>query len=365
MANGSSNEKFYIKIAQFNVQSIISKKALLINFLFDNDIDICMLNETWLKSGSVFSIPSYNIVQQNGPDGHGGAAILIKNSFKYSIIQTPYFDFLQSTAIRLKTYSGDLTLLCAYASPPAQRSRRGPFKSENLKQIIDNLPEPILLSSDLNAHHVAFGCRSNNSRGNLIYNVLDECDLCILNTGSPTTVGTSIHNPSSIDITCASPNIAALCEWKVHDDPMGSYHFPILIDIQVCAEKYVTGVPSERFNYKQADWSKFFSESENAFDYLDFDNSSPQDIYQSFCDTLNRIKQNCIPKIINRSPYKIKKPVPWWDNECATAVNNSRLALSNYKSDPTIEKYIEYKKVDAQKKKLLSKKKKGWLEIFV
>lgn len=364
--NDIQNRKTYIKITQFNVQSVISKKALLINFLFDNDIDVCMLNETWLKSRSVFSIPSYNIVLQNGPDGHGGVAILIKNSFKYSVVQTPYYDFLQTTAVVLKTSTGNLSLLCAYAPPPPRRNHRGEynrgsFESGKLKQIINNLPKPIFLASDLNAHHVAFGCHYNNSRGNAIYNLLDDCDLCILNTGAHTTVGNSVHNPSSIDIACASPNITPLCEWKVHDDPMGSYHFPTLINIQILPEKYVTGVPFERFSYKQADWSKFYSESEKAFSSIDFDSHTPQDIYNSFCDILNKIKQNCIPKVVSQSPYKIKKPVPWWDNECATAVNNSRLALRSYRADPTIDKYIEYKKVDALKKRLLSKKKKdGW-----
>lgn len=355
------NRKLNITIAQFNIQSLNNKKALLENFLYEKDIDICMLNETWLKSENTnFSVSGYNIVLQNGPGGHGGVAILIKNSFKYSVIHTPYYDFLQTAAINLKTNAGNLTLLCAYA-PPNCVGRR--FKCRKLKQIIDTLPKPIMLSGDLNAHHVAFGCRSSNTRGNDVYNLLDECDLCILNTGSPTTVGTIRSNPSSIDITCVSPDVAPLCEWTVHEDPMGSYHFPILVDIQISVQKYVTGTPSERFNYRQADWSKFSSESEKAFDNINYD-QSPLEIYNSFCDILNSLKHNCIPKIVSHYPYKMKTPAPWWDKECADAVNNSRSALRNYRSNPTIPNYIEYKKVDALKKKLLSQKKKdSWRSL--
>lgn len=355
----SSDIKTYITIAQFNIQSVNNKKPLLFNFISANDIDICLLNETFLKETSNFSVPGYDIIKQNGPNGHGGVAILIKNTFKYKVVQTPYYDFMQTAAITIKTDIGILSLLCVY-SPP----RGGRFKTRKLKQIIDDLPKPIMLSGDLNAHHVAFGCMSTNSRGNDIYNLLDECDLCILNTGSPTTVGTAHHNPSAIDISCISPTVAPLCEWKVHDDPMGSYHFPTIVNIQTSVQKYIIGPPSERFIYSRANWSKFHSESEQAFNNLNLNTENILNIYNSFCDILNNLKLECIPKIVHKSSYTLKKPVPWWDNECWTAVNNSKSALRHYRLYPTIENYIEYKKVDAKKKKLISEKKKlGWNKL--
>lgn len=244
-------------------------------------------------------------------------------------------------------------LCCVLIAPP----KAGRFKSRKLKQIINDLPKPIMLSGDLNAHHVAFGCRSTNSRGNEIYNMLDECDLCILNTGTPTTVGTMCHSPSAIDISCISPAIAPLCEWKVHHDPMGSYHFPTIVNIQTSLEKYVVGPPSERFIYSRADWLKYHSESENAFNNINFETESPLDVYNSFCDILNNLKHVYIPKVINKAPYRIKKPVPWWDDDCANAVNESRYALSNYRLHPTVENYIEYKKIDARKKKVNKREK--------
>lgn len=119
--NFNNNIKTYISIAQFNIQSVNNKKPLLINFLNENDIDICFLNETWLKERSNFSVPGYFITKQDGPNGHGGVAILIKNTFKYKLFNTPYYDFLQTRAIIIKTGAGDLSLLCAY-SPPQSRS---------------------------------------------------------------------------------------------------------------------------------------------------------------------------------------------------------------------------------------------------
>lgn len=186
------------------------------------------------------------------------------------MVYTPYYDFLQTSAIIVKTGIGNLSLLCAYSPPQGGR-----FKCRKLKKIINNLPKPVMLSGDLNSHHVTFGCLSTNSRGSDLHNLLDECDLCILNTGLPTTVGTIHHKPSAIDISCISPTVAPSCEWKVYDDPMGSYHFPTITNIQTSIEKYVVGPPAEHFIYKQADWSKYHSESKEAFDHLNFEVESP------------------------------------------------------------------------------------------
>lgn len=348
------NTPNYIRIAQFNIQSINSKKPLLINFLNDSKIDVCLLNETWLKDANRFNIPGYNFINKNTSNGYGGVGILIKNTFKYETLQIPFYDYLQSVAIVLHTTAGKLSILCTYCPP-----RGGRFKTRKLKQIINSLPKPLMLSGDLNAHHIAFGCLTCNSRGSEIYNLLDDSDMCILNTGSPTTVGSIHHNQSAIDISCISAVMAPLCYWKVHDDAMGSYHYPTIIDIQTAPEKYEIGETSEKYLYKKANWSKYISESELAFNNLELDNINPLKSYDDFCSILSDIKESCIPKFKRNKQYTIKKPVPWWDDECLQVVLKSKMALNEYKNNSSLENYIEYKKIDAMKKRFLSDKKKN------
>ncbi|OWR55429.1 RNA-directed DNA polymerase from mobile element jockey [Danaus plexippus plexippus] len=248
---------------------------------------------------------------------------------------------------------GELSILCAYSPPRGSR-----FKCRRLKQIIDDLPTPMLLAGDLNAHHVAFGCRSTNSRGNDVYNLLDECNLCILNTGAYTTVGNISHNQSAIDIACVTPSIAPFCHWRVHDDPMGSYHYPTICDIYLNAEKYEVNNPSDRYLYKKANWTLFNSETGKAFKEFSINTSDPLSCYDKFISILNIIKDKCIPKATRISQYINKKPVPWWDNECADAVKKSKDALNYYRLLPSTENFIKYKRLDAIKKKLLRQKKK-------
>lgn len=118
--------------------------------------------------------------------------------------------------------------------------------------------------------------------------------------------------PSAIDISCISPSVTPLCNWKVHDDSMGSYHYPTIIDIQTSAMKYDIGVPTERYIYNKADWCKFASETKSILSECSNDYSNPLKSYEEFCEGLNQIRDNTIPKF-KRST--IKTPVPWWDSK--------------------------------------------------
>ncbi|CAF4764582.1 unnamed protein product [Pieris macdunnoughi] len=112
---------------------------------------------------------------------------------------------------------------------------------------------------DLNAHHIVFGCQSNNSRGNSLYNLIDELDLCILNDGSATTVQIPNRNASAIDVTLVNPAIAPLCEWRIHDDSMGSYHYPTQVVVNVKPSTYEVLPVEEKYIYCKADWTEYYN----------------------------------------------------------------------------------------------------------
>lgn len=56
----------YLRIVQHNIQSINNKKPLLNILLKDNNIDVCLLNETWLKNSSPkLNFPGYACLNKN------------------------------------------------------------------------------------------------------------------------------------------------------------------------------------------------------------------------------------------------------------------------------------------------------------
>lgn len=343
-------------IAQFNIQSANSKKQLLINFLQNKNIDICLLNETWLKDHQNFSIPGYNFYNKNSVNSHNGVAILIKPFLKYTVLDTPFYEDIQTIALSLSTEIGAMTVLCVYCP-----QRGSHIRINKLRNIIRDLPKPILVSGDFNAHHIAFGCYSTKSRGEDLYNLIDDCELCILNDGNFTTVNRPTCNPSAIDVTFISANLAPLCEWSVHDDAMGSYHYPTITKLALNIDKYQINAPVERFLYNKTDWNRFQELSKTYFQDMSVSDDDPLFSYLDFCTRLDGLKQAVVPRFVKTTNFRTKPPAPWWNSTCEQSVIASYDALKLYKSDSTMENYINYKRLDALKKRTISEQKKnGW-----
>lgn len=340
----------YLRIAQFNIQSLQSKKTLLNKFLSEQNVDVCLLNETWLKSNSkIPNFTSYNFIFKNSINEHNGVGILIKQYLKYDIINTSFYESIQNVCVSIETSIGKLHILCIYCPPNSAR-----FDCSKMKKLLLETPKPCLIMGDFNAHHILFGCHSNNSRGNSLYNIIDEFDLCVLNDGSPTTVQYPNRNASAIDLALVSPTIAAFCEWRVYDDPMGSYHYPTLVDVNVKPSVYEVRPVEEKFIYSRADWSNFYNLSEHSFSQIDVGNVEPLESYNNFVHILYHIRNETIPKQkSNQTLQVLRKPAPWWNKMCDDAVKKSKEALAAYKNSPSIPNFIIYKKVDAKKKRIL------------
>lgn len=251
----------YLNIAQFNVQSLQSKTALLKTFLSEQNIDICLLNETWLKSTSIIpNFTPYNLIHKNSVNEHNGVGILIKQNIKYSIVNTTFHDSIQNICISVETSMGTLHILCVYCPPNSSR-----FATNKMRKVLLEISKPCLIMGDFNAHHILFGCQTNNNRGNSLYTLIDDFDMCILNEGEATTVQYPNRNASAIDLALVSPTLAPFCEWRVHDDSMGSYHYPTVVVINVKPSIYEVRPVEEKYIYCKADWSKYNGTIRNLF----------------------------------------------------------------------------------------------------
>lgn len=343
----------HLMIVQHNIESLKPKMALFKQFLNDYNVDICILNETWLKPTDSINIGGYKIYRQDSNNGYGGVAILCKNYINCTKVDVNSTDKIQTLAINVKTKDSSFSILGAYCPP-----RSGRFPISELKRIVRSLPSPILVMGDFNAHHTAFGSVSNKARGIQIIDMLDEFNMCILNTGEPTTINRPNQTASAIDIAFSSPSIAGSAEWFVcSDDALGSYHFPTLVKLAVSVDVYEYVQSFEKYLYKKADWYGYYSKSATLFSEL-LQEPAALKAYDRFCDMLYNLRQEFIP--LHKGSYderKSRKPVPWWNDVCAKVVNQSKLALHAYKRYPTVENYLLYKKFDALKKRTIKEQK--------
>lgn len=66
-----------LKVVVWNAHSV-KNKSLELSFLIQNlNVDIILLNETWLAEDDIFSIPNY--VTYRSDRARGGTAILVKS----------------------------------------------------------------------------------------------------------------------------------------------------------------------------------------------------------------------------------------------------------------------------------------------
>lgn len=92
-----------IKILQWNGESIISYKGSLEKYIFDSNIKIALLTETWFKKNSVVNFSGFNRFRQDREDGNAGVAILVDNSHQTSPIINNYkIKQLMCSAIQIK-----------------------------------------------------------------------------------------------------------------------------------------------------------------------------------------------------------------------------------------------------------------------
>ncbi|CAF4947263.1 unnamed protein product [Pieris macdunnoughi] len=254
----------------------------------------------------------------------------------------PQYVFLDKWRYRVYTYV-----------PPLMQC----FKCMKFRNIVKQLPKPCIVSGDLNAHHVTFGCEITNPRGRELLDLFDECNLCLLNTGAPTTVGRPGCNASVIDVTCVSPDLAPLCEWRVGDDAMGSYHLQTFTDIIVSTTNYQVNDDIDKFLFNKTNWESYHNLSEALFTDFNSNSDSPLQKYDEMCKIINILRNVCVPVYRCHAAKTCRAPAPWWSEDCAEAVNKSKDALAKYRNDMTIENYIDYKRLNARKKMIIKEAK--------
>lgn len=76
-----------IKVMCWNAQSIQPKLIEICDFIQENEIDIAVFTETWLKPEMKLYIPNFTIHRQDRLDGErGGVAIAVSKQIKYYYI---------------------------------------------------------------------------------------------------------------------------------------------------------------------------------------------------------------------------------------------------------------------------------------
>jgi ribonuclease HI len=311
--------------------------------------DIICIQETWLKDKWTFNIPGYMCIRRDRvtETSGGGCLILVRNTLQVNPV--PLDTELEAQCIEINHINGKLKILNFYN--PGNN-----ISVDQFTTLFRNLSN-VIICGDFNAHHNLWGGNHNDSRGNILEEVLDELDFVMLNDGTGTRYDSHTKEMSALDLTFCSSNLAPTCTWEVSDNNLGSDHHLIYTKIRV------TKIEEENFNFnwsmKSADWAKFnFMCSENVHEDL------INDDINVFNDNLISAVVENADKCIAQSKCKSKIPVPYWNKGCDEAIRARNKAFRQARKTRDYSDNLQYRKLKAKARYTVNNSKKSSWQQF-
>ena len=130
---------------------------------------------------------------------HGGVLLALHHSIpaRQLVLRSP----LQAVAARIVLNRREVTLCSLYLPPGVE------LPLQELGRLASELPPPLLLLGDFNAHSTSWGCNDSNTRGRLLERFIDDEILCVLNTGMRTHFTLPSGQTSALDLSIVSPQL--------------------------------------------------------------------------------------------------------------------------------------------------------------
>lgn len=287
-----------LKLMLWNCRSVRNKMFELFNFLNTNEIDICLLCETWLSEANKLYHPQYHCLRRDrvGQSG-GGVAILVRKSVKFTALPHIGTEVIENIGIEINVRDNVNLKIYSIYFPGGQNNSllRRKFKQDIRK--LFNTEDKFLIGGDLNSRHRYWNCLRANSWGNILHDSTSIFPVTISYSNTPTYIpASSRQNPSTLDLVIS--NIPEYLSNPYTLTDLTSDHLPVLFTLSTTAPL----VENLVYYFNRADWKKFKHILINSFRNVGFPNQntgSLQDIdnYVEYftCTTLNAFDSS-VPK---------------------------------------------------------------------
>ena len=232
-----------------------------------------------------------------------------------------------------------------------------------LNKITNNLENNVVILGDFNSHNRLWEhhCNKEDKTSEEIIKFMTNKNLTLLNNGAYTRHDVHANKFSAIDLTFTNPALSVRCNWTVHDNLMGSDHFPIVTEIEqkITFNDYAH-VP--KWKLDKADWHQFRNilkhKGITINDEADLDQCNEK-IIEAILDASNET----IPK--TKLKNKKAKSVPWWDENCSNAVFNKVKAYRKHRRYRTEYHYLQFKRLRSETRDLIDQTKKEKWKDFI
>lgn len=334
-----------MSILQWNVNGVKRHHIELELLMRDVNYFCLCLQETHLRPGELFSLSGFQPYRcdDNSIIGRskGGVAIFVHESV--SATRVPLTTSLQAVAVKL--HHRKVITVCNLYLPNQS------WSSDNLQDLVRQLPRPCILLGDFNAHNTLWGSSHSDAAGRRVEDVMDRSDFVLLNDGSGTYLNSISANTSAIDLSFCSPLLAPLIKWNTHDG-LYSDHFPIKLNFGWHVPTYTT----PRWLLQMADWDTYTALA------------NLPNVNQNLSVSENAAKitsaiQEAGNATIPRSKGKLRRRrVSWWCQPVAEAVRACNSALRRFVRNMTIENMLNFKRHRALVRHAIAKAKASAIE---
>lgn len=342
-----------LKIVQVNIGRDTKSTKLLTKFLSENAPDIVAICEphtfvhSQLKVNRVsFISNNYNLVYKESNLNRPKAAIMIKKSIHMMI------DNDLSSENFAVVLINNLVIVSCYFEPQINVDNRRVDKDiqidlNRLKPIVEKYSDKkVIILTDSNAKHSAWGNASNHKRGELMFDFIEENQLKLLNDTSygPTFTKQAIEQntdeihtrKSFIDLSLVNENLAGnQIKWSIRDDDVIHTDHK-MIEIELSLSISFKEQTINKIDYKNTNWKEFFDT---------FDKFKPKKFDRNGFDFAIDAHNNAVEKayeLLKLKKVKISEDLPWYNDEISeirreiTRVRRSKSKLNNKESSKFI-----------------------------
>ena len=167
-------------ILQWNCRGIRANRDELHLFdLFLKPACIC-LQETQIDDNFTFQLTGFNAYAINpscGGRAHGGSMILVNHEIPHH--QITLRTTFQAVAVQI-TLRSPITLCSLYLPPDYT------IDLLDLNDLISQLPKPMMILGDFNAHNTIWGSKHSDNKGKIVEDWINKNNLSLMNSQDPT-----------------------------------------------------------------------------------------------------------------------------------------------------------------------------------
>ena len=273
--------------------------------------------------------------------------ILVANNTPHS--ELPIVTDLQAIAVRVSLHRP--VSLCSIYLPP-----NSPINIKDLQDLVAQLPPPVVLMGDFNAHSPVWGCLDLNNRGKIVEDFINHANLTLLNNKSNTYVYPATGQQSSLDLTICDPTLHLDLQWSVYDETCGSDHYPIIVkNIIPSAEPTI-----QSWKLDKADWETFRELCLIRLpEHKILDEANP---IGEFTDILYEIASSTVPQTKQKAKHP---PKPWFNDNCKDAIKKRKESLQKLNSRPTRQHLESFRINRAKARRVIRQEKRNSWHQYV